>query len=142
MTATATFTAELAPIIPLQPTMVADLEIEKPAAQPMSKEVVKACVVSLIKENDTDFIAFLADLLAKTDTPVVSKKEKKTTSNGHYTPKERIPYSEMPFWKANPHLKPANSEGFETKQGFYEALMAFATNPETRLTDDMIDDLD
>ena len=56
---------------------------------------------------------------------------------------QQLDWREMPFWKAHPELKPIDPKPYAAKQGLYEAMMAFATNPETQLTDDlMIHELD
>lgn len=150
MTAKAIFAAEPAPIIVMQPVTTADSDIETAAAQSIPIEAVKQRIVSLIQENNTEFIAFLTDLLVEKNISVVKKSKKKEKKQEEklvveFVKKERVPYLEMPFWKANPDLKPRNPKDFggePLSKDFFDALMTFATNPETRLTDDMIDDLD
>jgi hypothetical protein len=85
------------------------LNMTATAIQQVTIEDVKQAILVLFKENSAELKSFLDDLSSKiTDTP--SPKKKKTKAK---KPKEstftvvegpRIPYSEMPFWKANPHL--------------------------------------
>jgi hypothetical protein len=107
---------------------------------------IKQAIVALIKENNAEFQQLLADTLPKS-VPSFSKKEKKKqlVLNGLTVKKERIPYSEMPFWKANPHLKPLDPETLGAKplsKEFFHALLAFANDPELRPTDEMIENID
>ena len=113
------------------------------AVQVVPTEAITQAIISLIKENNAEFQRLIADALPKSK-PSVSKKDKKkqVVLNGLPVKKERVPYSEMPFWKANPDLKPLTLEPSTTQKEFFEALMAFATNPETQLTDEMIEGLD
>ena len=111
--------------------------------QQISKEDIKEAIMTLIKENNAEFRQLLSDLLPKT----LEKTKKKVKHNAPFTviKKERVPYREMPFWKANPDLKPRNPKDFggePLSKEFFDALMAFATNPETQLTDEMIQDID
>ena len=77
------------------------------APQTITAEDIKQAILLLIKENNADLKQFLGELIPKA-TKSVRKKKKKTVSKLAILPPptERIPYSEMPFWKANPHLKP------------------------------------
>ena len=81
------------------------------AIQQVTTEDVKQGILALIRENNAELKAFLGEVSAKiTDTPtphngrIKAQKSKKAT----FTVVEgaRVPYSEMPFWKENPHLKP------------------------------------
>lgn len=92
--------------------------------QPVSFEELKQVVIALIKENNAEFKQLLADSIPKR-VPKTSKKakEKQVPLNGTPVKKERIPYSEMPFWKANPDLKPHVLEGKGgLSNGFWNAL--------------------
>jgi hypothetical protein len=111
--------------------------------QPVSFEDLKQVVLSLIKENNAEFKQLLADSLPKIAPSKPKKaKEQQEALNGTPVKKERIPYSEMPFWKANPHLKPLEGPPNPNQKAFLEAILAFATNPETQLTDAMIEGID
>jgi hypothetical protein len=111
--------------------------------QPVSTEEIKQAIIALIKENNAEFKQLLAELLPNLDLPTPKKAKNKTESKIEFPPKkERIPYSEMPFWKANPDLKPLEGPSTPNQKAFLEAILAFATNPETQLTDEMIEGVD
>ena len=79
------------------------------------------------------------------DAPLVENEQEQTVDTApiEAVKKEPLDWREMPFWKAHPELKPIDTKPFAAKQGLYEAMMNFATNPETRLTDDlMVHELD
>jgi hypothetical protein len=120
------------------------------AIQQVSNEDIKQAILALIRENNAEFKQFLGDALPNAK-PIVSKKAPKKEAKNQVVQeeqpikKERIPYSEMPFWKANPQFKPLNIEDSGAKplsKEFFEALVAFAKDPELRLTDEMIKDID
>jgi hypothetical protein len=71
-------------------------------------ELIKQVILSLIQENNPEIMELLTNaILAKPE----ETKQKEVVLNSPPLKKERIPYSEMPFWKANPHLKPREPEG-------------------------------
>ena len=113
------------------------------AQQSVSTEEVKQAIIALIKENNAEFKQLLVELLPNLASPA-SKKTKSKAESKIESPaqKERIPYSEMPFWKANPDLKPLEAPSNPNQKAFLEAILAFATNPETQLTDAMIEGID
>lgn len=120
------------------------------AIQQVSNEDIKQAILALIRENNAEFKQFLGDALPNAK-PIVSKKtpkkavEKQVVQEEQPVKKERIPYTEMPFWKANPQFKPLNIEDSGAKplsKEFFDALLAFARDPELRLTDEMIKDID
>ena len=120
------------------------------AIQQVSNEDIKQAILALIRENNAEFKQFLGDALPNAK-PIVSKKtpkkavEKQVVQEEQPVKKERIPYTEMPFWKANPQFKPLNIEDSGAKplsKEFFNALLAFARDPELRLTDEMIKDID
>lgn len=81
------------------------------AIQKVTTEDVKQGILALIRENNAELKAFLGDVSAKImDTPTPEKKKNKASKSKETTitvvEGARMPYSEMPFWKANPHLKP------------------------------------
>jgi hypothetical protein len=82
------------------------------AVQSVSSEDIKQAILALIKENNAEFKQFLGDVLPKSK-PVAPKKpvKKQVVQEEPFVNKVHIPYSEMPFWKANPHLKPRVLEG-------------------------------
>ena len=108
--------------------------------QQISKEDIKEAIMTLIRENNAEFRQLLSDLLPKTLEK--TKKKVKQDTPFRVVKKERVPYREMPFWKANPDLKAHDASEYALSKEFFDALMAFATNPETQLTDDMIKDMD
>jgi hypothetical protein len=79
--------------------------------QQMTTEDVKQAILLLFKENSAELKAFLDDLSSKiVDTPTPKNKKTETEKPEESTftvvvESPRIPYSEMPFWKANPHLQ-------------------------------------
>ena len=76
--------------------------------QQVSTETVKEAIITLIQENNTEFKQLIAGLSPKRK----KANKKKITSETPFTvvTKERVPYHEMPFWKANPHLKPIDAK--------------------------------
>jgi hypothetical protein len=96
------------------------------AVQSVSSEDIKQAILALIKENNAEFKQFLGDVLPKSK-PVAPKKpvKKQVVQEEPFVNKVHIPYSEMPFWKANPHLKPRvlEGEGGLSKE-FLDALKA------------------
>ena len=148
MPATAAFAVEPAPIIPPPPIEKEATVEETPpvmVAAPMSIDDIKQAILSLIQENNAEFKQFLDELMANKNASVVEKESKPTVEilPVEAVQKEPLHWSEMPFWKAHPDLKPIDPKPFAAKQGLYEAMMNFATNPETRLTDDlMVHELD
>ena len=76
--------------------------------QQVSTESVKEAIITLIQENNTEFKQLIAGLSPKRK----KANKKKITSETPFTvvTKERVPYHEMPFWKANPHLKPIDAK--------------------------------
>ena len=144
MTATAAFAVETAPIIPLPPIeKEATLEQTPPVmvAAPMSIDDIKQAILSLIQENNAEFKQFLTELMADKNLPIVEKETEQIIEMPpvEAVPKEPLHWREMPFWKAHPELKPIEVKPNPNKKKLYEAMMAFATNPETRITDDMVD---
>lgn len=116
------------------------------AVQPISIEDAKQAIIALIKENNADFRQFLVEIMTQV-APSSPKKAKKkhVPQNSSPVNAEHIPYSEMPFWKANPHLKPLDPKdsGAEPlSKDFFDALLAFGNDPELRLTDEMIENID
>ncbi len=98
------------------------------AIQQVSNEDIKQAILALIRENNAEFKQFLSDALPNAK-PIVSKKtpkkavEKQVVQEEQPVKKERIPYSEMPFWKANPQFKPRVPEGKGgLPEGFLEAF--------------------
>jgi hypothetical protein len=97
------------------------------AVQTVSKEEIKQAILALIRENNAEFKQLLGDFLPKSK-PVVAKKTPKKQAVQVELPvaKVRVPYSEMPFWKANPDLKPVDIEKTGAKpltREFYDALL-------------------
>ena len=143
MPATAAFAVEPAPIIPLPPIEKAATVEETPpvmVAASMSIDDIKQAILSLIQENNAEFKQFLDELMVGKNLPIV---EKETEQIVEMLPvkavqKEPLHWSEMAYWKAYPDRKPLEVQPNPNQKKLYEAMMAFATNPETRITDDMI----
>lgn len=121
---------------------------ETPLMTPLdsvSKEGIKQAILSLIRENNAEFKQFFAELLTNNELSSLEKEQEKSLENA---PVEAVKFEqpdwrEMPFWKAHPELKPIEIKPNPNKKKLYEAMVAFATNPETRLTDDlMVHELD
>ena len=145
MTATAAFAVESAQIIPLPPIEKEVTVEETPpvmVAAPMSIDDMKQAILSLIQENNAEFKQFLDELMVDKNSPVV---EKVTEPIVEIPPveavqKEPLHWSEMAYWKAYPDRKPRDPREFGAEplsKEFFDGLLAFATNPETRITDDL-----
>ena len=72
--------------------------------QQVSTEDIKEAILLLIKENNAEFQQLLNNLTSKKKRSAKTKPKEETPIT--VVKKERVPYYEMPFWKANPHLKP------------------------------------
>ncbi len=119
------------------------------AIQQVTTEDVKQGILALIRENNAELKAFLGEVSAKiTDTPtphngrIKAQKPKKAT----FTVVEgaRVPYSEMPFWKENPHLKPIDfkAQGYGVTVEAFKDLQAFFQEPGNEITDEWFEALD
>lgn len=97
------------------------------ATQAVSQEDIKQAILALIRENNAEFKQLLGNVLPKSKPVVTKKTPKKQAVQAELpVPKMRVPYSEMPFWKANPHLKPVNvgeTDGKPLTKDFYDALL-------------------
>ena len=113
------------------------------SVQKVSTEEVKQAILALIKENNAEFKQLLSQLLPSM-TISAPKKNKKTAQSLPTLPPhtERIPYDEMPFWKANPHLKPLKSEGLGVSIESIKELQAFFQEPGNEITEEWFDMLD
>lgn len=99
------------PITAATPIQQVTTEDVKLATLQVTVEDIKQGILALIRENNTEFKTFLEDRSSKiVDTPTPKKKKtkvkKQKESTITFVESPHIPYSEMPFWKANPHLKP------------------------------------
>ena len=144
MTATAAFAVEPAQIIPLPPIEKAATVEETPpvmVAASMSIDDIKQAILSLIQENNAEFKQFLTELIVDKNLPVVEKETEPAveTPPVEAVKKEPLHWSEMAYWKAYPDRKPREVQSNPNQKKLYDAMMAFATNPETRITDDMVD---
>jgi hypothetical protein len=97
------------------------------AVQTVSQEEIKQAILALIRENNAEFKQLLGNALPKSKPVVAKKTTKKQEIQAESPPvKVRVPYSEMPFWKANPDLKPVDIEktgGKPLTKEFYDALL-------------------
>ena len=145
MTATAAFAVEPAQIIPLPPIEKAATVEETPpvmVAAPMSVDDIKQAILSLIQENNAEFKHFLDELMVDKNLPIGEKETEPTveTLPVEAVQKEPLHWSEMAYWKAYPDRKPLDPRelgGEPLSKEFFDGLLAFATNPETRITDDL-----
>lgn len=126
----------------IQPMPTEDVKQPITAATPIQQvttEEVKLAILALIRENNAEFKAFLSSILPKKENKPVSKKEIKNTSKPiTIVQGERIPYSEMPFWKANPHLKPVDlkAQGYGVSVEAFKNLQALFQEPGNEITDE------
>lgn len=113
----------------IQPMPTEDVKQPIITATPIPQvttEDVKLAILALIRENNAEFIAFLEDISSKkTNKPTPKKKKSKVQTPITVVEGERIPYSEMPFWKANPHLKPMvlNEKNHHPAKGDFATAM-------------------
>ena len=108
--------------------------------QQVSTETVKEAIITLIQENNTEFKQLIAGLSPK-------KKEARKKKTAPETPitvvkKERVPYHEMPFWKANPDFKPLTLEGPGITMEAIRELQTFFKEPGNEITDEWFEMLD
>ena len=108
--------------------------------QQISKEEIKEAIITLIKENNAEFKQLLSDLLPK--TPETPKKKPKQNAPIEVVKKERVPYNEMPFWKANPHLKPLDATPYAIKKEDFEALQTLFQQSDCPPIEEWIAELD
>ena len=110
--------------------------------QQVSTETVKEAIITLIQENNTEFKQLIAGLSPKKKG--ANKKKPKSETPITVVKKERVPYHEMPFWKANPHLKPidAKEEGYGITMEALNELRAFFKEPGNEITDEWLEMLD
>lgn len=111
--------------------------------QQFSKEDIKQVVISLIQENNAEIQHLIADLLPKIQVSAKKKSKKKVVPKPIQN--ERIPYSEMPFWKTHPHLKPLIPEDFGAQPVSMEAIKKLQTlfqQPDCPPIEEWLADLD
>ncbi len=82
------------------------------AIQQVTPEDVKQAILTLIRENNAELKAILREIPIPAKIKDSAKRKKKKSKDSKSKDRSitiiegsRIPYSEMPFWKANPHLK-------------------------------------
>ena len=90
--------------------------------QEVSTEALKEAIMLLIEEHKTEFKQLLNGSSSK--KKAISKKKQDAHTPVTVVQKERVPYNEMPFWKANPHLKPLDAAPYAIKKEDFEALQA------------------
>ena len=110
--------------------------------QQISTEDIKEAILLLIKENNAEFQQLLNNLTSKKKRSAKTKPKEETPIA--VVKKERVPYYEMPFWKANPHLKPINAkeEGYGMTLEAFRELQAFFKEPGNEVTDEWLEMLD
>ena len=96
----------------------------------------------LIEEHKTEFKQLLNGSSAK--KKAITKKKNDANMPTASVEKERVPYHEMPFWKANPHLKPydAKERGYGMTLEAFKELQAFFKEPGNEVTDEWLEMLD
>jgi hypothetical protein len=110
------------------------------AVQAVSQEDIKQAILALIRENNAEFKQLLGDFLPKSKPMSAKKTTKKQVIEAELpAPKVRVPYSEMPFWKANPDLKPLIPEGKGISMEAIRELQALFKEPGNEITDEMLD---
>ncbi len=115
----------------------------------VTTEDVKQAILALLRENNVELKSVLEDLAIKikdSATPKLKKTKAAKTKDGGITIVEgsRMPYSEMPFWKANPHLKPIDfkAQGYGMTQEAFKNLQDFFQEPGNEIKDEWFDMLD
>ena len=140
--------AEATPVIgseSVEPNVVLTETPASSPSKPLSTEDVKQAILSLIRENNAEFKQFFAELMDNHHAPIVENEQEQTVDIApvEAVKVQQLDWREMPFWKAHPELKPIEVKPNPNKKKLYDAIIAFATNPETRLTDDlMVHELD
>ena len=88
--------------------------------QDVSTEALKEAIMLLIEEHKTEFKQLLNGSSSK--KKAITKKKQDAPTPITVVQKERVPYHEMPFWKANPDLKPLDATPYAMGKDFFQAL--------------------
>ena len=140
--------AEATPVIgseSVEPNVVLTETPASSPSKPLSTEDVKQAILSLIRENNAEFKQFFAELMDNNDAPLVEDEQEQTIDIApvQAVKVQQLDWRELPYWKAHPDRKPIEVKPNPNAKKLYDAILAFATNPETRLTDDlMVHELD
>lgn len=111
--------------------------------QKATQEELKQAIIALFKENNAEFKQLLRDFLSPLPTGDKKPKKQKTPALPQFsTQTEHIPYSEMPFWKMNPHLKPHDATPYAVNIEALKDLQAFFQEPGNEITDEWFEMLD
>jgi hypothetical protein len=115
--------------------------------QQVTTEDVKLAILALIRENNAEFKAFLDNTSSKIADKLTPKKGKRKSSKSKemsitFVESEHVPYTEMPYWKANPHLKPLDGNKYAIKLEDLKALQTFFQEPGNEITDEWFEMLD
>ena len=108
--------------------------------QQVSTETVKEAIITLIQENNTEFKQLIAGLSPKKKK--ANKKKPKSETPITVVKKERVPYLEMPFWKANPDFKPHDPTPYSIKKEDFYALQALFQEPDCPSIEEWLAELD
>ena len=108
--------------------------------QQASTEDIKEAILLLIKENNAEFQQLLNNLTSKKKKSAKTKPKEETPIT--VVKKERVPYHEMPFWKANPDFKPLTLEGPGITMEAIRELQTFFKEPGNEITDEWFEMLD
>jgi hypothetical protein len=100
-----------------------------PSISTISSADLQAAIVALIQQNNIELKQLMLEVLPTLIT-IKPKKQRKSIKNQRIAPlKSRVPYSEMPFWKANPHLKPADAQPYAMQEADFKALQHLFQDP-------------
>ena len=108
--------------------------------QDVSTEALKEAIMLLIEEHKTEFKQLLNGSSSKKKAATKKKQDAHAPVVG--VQKERVPYYEMPFWKANPDLKPLDATPYAIKKEDFEALQALFQQQDCPPIEEWIAELD
>ncbi len=100
-----------------------------PSISTISSADLQAAIVALIQQNNIELKQLMLEVLPTLIT-IKPKKQRKSFKKQQVTlSKPRVPYSEMPFWKENPYLKPADAQGYAMQEADFKALQNLFQDP-------------
>jgi hypothetical protein len=108
---------------------------------PLATEALKDAIIALIKEKNPELRRLLRAEVFFLRPPKRVRQPKKIIVP---VQEKRISYDEMPFWKANPDLKPMDlkSKGYGVTQEALKKAQAFFQEPGNEITDEWFKMLD
>jgi hypothetical protein len=116
----------------------------QPTTVSISSADLQAAIVALIQQNNAELRQLIAEILPPLlQQPKKTRKTALKMSKASVTPPlPRKPYHELPFWKANPHLKPVKVTGYGLKKEVFEQAQQFFQQPDYSITETWFDNLD